>query len=191
MTCRAGCELTHVCASALLLGRQDHLWPQGLKREERIIFAVKAFSSQQRAGKQMVLPKQMGFVGLSSGKSCQEAAGWERPCKHWFNPSVLPLPAGMLYQHPYLLHCRMLQGPREQSGDWSPLRPSLAPPPWLPQVCLCSGSASWEFPILCQDSLSLCCRHRAFVHPRANRRLHPGLLKDAQRDDERQQQELQ
>lgn len=107
------------------------MWPQGLKKEERIIFAVKAFPSQQRVGKQMALPKQMGFVSLSTGESCQEAAGWERPCKHWFNPSVLPLPAGMLYQHLYLLHHKTLQGPREQIGDCSSLRLSLAPPPWL------------------------------------------------------------
>lgn len=106
---------------------------QGLKKEERIIFAVKAFPSQQRVGKQMALPKQMGFVSLSTGESCQEAAGWERPCKHWFNPSVLPLPAGMLYQHLYLLHHKMLQGHRKQSGELLlsqavPVSPSLAPP---------------------------------------------------------------
>lgn len=70
--------------------------PQGLKQEGRIIFAVKMFPSQQRVRKQTALPKQMGLIGPCNGESCQEAAGWERPCKHWFNPSVLLLFAGML-----------------------------------------------------------------------------------------------
>lgn len=70
--------------------------PQGLKREGRIIFTAKMFPLQQKVRKQTALPKQMGLVGPSDGESCQEAAGWERPRKHWFNPPMLPPYAAML-----------------------------------------------------------------------------------------------
>lgn len=100
--------------------------PQGLKLEGRIIFAVKMFASQQKVQKQTALPKQMGLISPSDGESCQEAAGWERPRKHWFNPSVLLWSAGMLSQHLCLLHPGSCLGiaphPRGSPGS-----PSLAP----------------------------------------------------------------
>lgn len=180
----------------LPLGRRGQTEPQRLKQEGRIIFTGKTLPSQLRVRKQKALPKQMGLISPSHGESCQEAAGWERPRKHWFNPSVLPPSAGMLQQHPCLWRPEVPQGSGELPGDCSsprgsPGSPSLAPP----ELPCRAAEVPGRFPSSVEDLCSLCWRARSIWSSKtkweAAGKMQPGLLNGAQRDGERQQQELE